>query len=238
MEETRVTYIGHSGFSVEIGKVVLVFDYYQGEIPAFSKDARIYVFSSHRHQDHFNFDIFQLYEKYHSVTYLLSSDITKKYKLKYLQNKKGVSAECCDAIHGLAPAKQYEDDWIRVDTIPSTDLGVAFVVVEKASGKVIYHAGDLNWWCWEGETDEEYVAMTKAFQEDVALLEPYRIDIAFLPLDPRLGERFFLGFDYVMKKISIQEVYPMHCWGDFSVVDRLCQMDCSISYRDRIQRVE
>ena len=30
----KVTYIGHSGFLVELEKVLFLFDYYPGEIPA------------------------------------------------------------------------------------------------------------------------------------------------------------------------------------------------------------
>ena len=104
------------------------------------------------------------------------------------------------------------------------------MVTEKASSRVIYHAGDLNWWTWEGESAEEYAMMTKAFQDAVAYLKDYDIDIAFLPLDPRQEERFFLGFDYVMKNFSVKKAYPMHCWNDFSVVDRLCRKRRSSVY--------
>lgn len=235
-ENPKVTYIGHSGFSVELRKVVLLFDYYRGEIPVFSEDASLYVFASHRHQDHFNFEIFHLQERYPHITFILSRDITKKYKLKYLQEKRGISVQCCERITSLDGGEFFEDELIRVQAIPSTDIGVAFVVTDKTSGKVVYHAGDLNWWTWEGETDEESMKMAKAFQEDVAFLKDYPVDIAFLPLDPRQEERFFLGFDYVMRNMSVKKAYPMHCWDDFSVVDRLCQMECSREYRDRVVR--
>ncbi len=238
MIEPKVKYIGHSGFSVETGKIVLLFDYYQGEIPSYSRDKKIYIFASHRHQDHFNFAIFDLWNQYAQVSFILSSDITKKYKRKYLQGKKGLSENCCDAITGLGAGEVFEDENIIVNAIPSTDIGVAFVVTEKVSGKVIYHAGDLNWWTWEGETSEQYVRMAKAFQEDVRLLENHIIDIAFLPLDPRQGERFFLGFDYVMKHVKIKKAYPMHCWDDFSVIDRLRRMECSKEYRDKIMNTD
>ena len=36
-----------------------------------------------------------------------------------------------------------------IASLKSTDEGVAFVV--WAEGHSIYHAGDLNWWHWEGE---------------------------------------------------------------------------------------
>lgn len=38
---------------------------------------------------------------------------------------------------------------VTVEALPSTDEGVAFLVT--AEGRTVFHAGDLNWWHWEGE---------------------------------------------------------------------------------------
>ena len=54
----RITYIGHSGFLVELKKSLLLFDYYEGALPALSHEKQLYVFASHRHPDHFNPEIF------------------------------------------------------------------------------------------------------------------------------------------------------------------------------------
>jgi hypothetical protein len=53
-------------------------------------------------------------------------------------------------------------------------------------------------------------------------------------LDPRLEDKFYLGFDYFMKNTDTDEVYPMHCWGDNSVIERLKNMECSEKYRHKI----
>ena len=45
----KITYLRHSGFLVEMTQVWLLFDYYRGEIPAFPKGKKGYVFVSHRH---------------------------------------------------------------------------------------------------------------------------------------------------------------------------------------------
>ena len=37
----------------------------------------------------------------------------------------------------------------KVKSLRSTDEGVAFLV--RCEDRIIYHAGDLNWWHWEGE---------------------------------------------------------------------------------------
>lgn len=49
----KITYISHSCFAVELEHSVLVFDYYQGELPLWNPEKTIYVFVSHRHYDHF-----------------------------------------------------------------------------------------------------------------------------------------------------------------------------------------
>ena len=50
----RVTYIGHSGFSVELESHILLFDYYEGTMPEFDPAKKLLVFASHSHPDHFN----------------------------------------------------------------------------------------------------------------------------------------------------------------------------------------
>lgn len=50
----KITYISHSCFAVELEHSVLVFDYYQGELPLWNPEKTIYVFVSHRHYDHFS----------------------------------------------------------------------------------------------------------------------------------------------------------------------------------------
>ena len=49
----KVTFIEHSGFMVEMEQNVLLFDYYQGEIPSFDGSKTLYVFASHSHADHY-----------------------------------------------------------------------------------------------------------------------------------------------------------------------------------------
>ena len=121
---------------------------------------------------------------------------------------------------------------IEILTFRSTDEGVAFLV--KAEGMVIYHAGDLNNWRWEGEPDDWNDHMAKQYSQEVDKLSGMHIDVAFLPLDPRQENAFCLGFDEFMRKIQVSHVFPMHCWGDFSVIRKLMDMDISAPYRERI----
>ena len=52
----------------------------------------------------------------------------------------------------LSPQMTLEIKGARIQTLPSTDEGIAFLI--SYQGHVIYHAGDLNWWHWEGRPEE------------------------------------------------------------------------------------
>ena len=66
----RVTYIGHSGFSVELESHILLFDYYEGTMPEFDPAKKLLVFASHSHPDHFNREILKLADVYPDVEYI------------------------------------------------------------------------------------------------------------------------------------------------------------------------
>ena len=61
-----------------------------------------------------------------------------------------------------------------------------------------------------------------AGQRQIGLLKEKagQIDVAFAPLDPRQEEWYRLGMDYFLGQIDVQTVFPMHFWGDYSVITR------------------
>ena len=67
----RVTFIGHSGFLVETATAYFLFDYFHGGIPALDRDKPLVVFASHKHRDHYNPEIFNLFEDYPWVRFVL-----------------------------------------------------------------------------------------------------------------------------------------------------------------------
>jgi len=71
----KITYIHHSCFSVEMENAVMLFDYFKGNLPSFDSRKHIFVFVSHKHQDHFDTVIFDLAKTYPHITFLLSDDI-------------------------------------------------------------------------------------------------------------------------------------------------------------------
>ena len=217
----KVTYIEHSGFCVELEDVVLVFDYFRGTLPVFQKDKNIYVFASHVHFDHFQKEIFKWADMYPHITYILSDDIS------------------CDE-DGLrviytSPDKNFHADGLHIRTLKSTDEGVAFFVT--VHGKVIYHAGDLNWWHWEEESDVYNKYMKKMYQAAIKKIEGEHIDAAFVPLDPRQGEYYYLGMDWFLRNTDTTAAFPMHMNGDYELCGRFLQNPLTEAYRDRFIRI-
>ena len=227
----KITYIEHSCFLVELDSVILLFDYFKGQLPIFDKEKTIYVFSSHNHNDHFNISIFQLLKEYPNVKYIFSRDIKRKFGRKFFYNH-GVAEEVYENIEFIGSNKILETFHLKIETLNSTDEGVAFIVI--ADGKTIYHAGDLNLWAWSHKDESNNENMIEQFEKEIEKIKNRYFDAAFVVLDPRQGEKFHLGFDYFMKNTQTDKVYPMHFWNDNSVINILKAMNCSEIYRDKI----
>ncbi len=226
----KITYIYHSCFLVELDNCVFLFDYFKGKLPQFSKEKPLYVFASHKHGDHFDHKIFQLALEYPKIQFVLSNDI--KMNEKYME-RVGIDKAVWDKILYVKKNETYQlGSHISLETLKSTDVGVAFIVIIE--DRCIYHAGDLNWWTWNGETNQEYEEMTNAFQKEIGRIENRHFDVAFLPLDPRQEEKFHLGFDYFMKHTNTERAIPMHYWEQPEIIDKLIQMPEAKEYQNRI----
>lgn len=230
----KITYVNHSCFSVEMEEVVLIFDYFKGTIPPFDSNKKIVLFSSHAHYDHFSTKIFDLAELYNHITFVLSSDIRSNNDLReYLS----LNSHMEDKIVFM---KEHEEQTfpnvnMKVKTLASTDEGVAFII--EYGDKVIYHAGDLNWWSWEGETQAEYIDMTSRFKKEIAKIKDNHFNVAFVPLDPRQEGRFWWGFDHFMRETKTDVAFPMHLWDKYETIKNLKELERSKDYRDRVMDI-
>lgn len=219
----EITYIHHSSFVVREQlhsgqKIALLFDYFEGTLPEFEPDIHLYVFASHKHADHFNLCIFELWKKYKHVTYILGNDI--KLNDKYLE-RNGIDTRVKDCIVTAKSHVEIELQDLTVETLRSTDQGVAFVVT--FDGRTIYHAGDLNWWHWKGYTDNGNRIMGERYRQEIDRLIGRHIDVAFIPTDPRLEEFYDLGIKYFIEKVGADIIYPMHLWDHYETAERLAQ---------------
>jgi L-ascorbate metabolism protein UlaG (beta-lactamase superfamily) len=76
--------------------------------------------------------------------------------------------------------------------------------------------------------------MAASYKSQIDQLADKPIDIAFVPVDPRLEEQYAWGIDYLMKTAEVRNAIPMHFSADFSIVKRLLEDPISLDYRDRI----
>lgn len=216
-----VTYLYHSGFTVEFEDIMLIFDYYKGELPETAKGKKLYVFSSHSHKDHFQEKIFEWFKEY-DATYILSSDICESG-----QRERTIKVDAREEI---------QVDELQIKTLLSTDEGVAFFVCLR--GVTIYHAGDLNWWHWKEESPEYNENMENDYKKEIALIEGEHIDLAFLPLDPRQEQAYGWGLDYFVRHTDTKKIFPMHLWGSYKTISKFLNDSMSEGYRDKIIKIE
>ncbi len=120
----------------------------------------LFVFVSHVHYDHYNPDILKLRRQRQNIWYLFSDDVPMPDEQKQVIR--------------LSPKEERRVNGIRVRTLPSTDEGVAFWI--EYQGIVIYHAGDLNWWHWEGEPKSYNEQMRADYQKAIGELPDQPID--------------------------------------------------------------
>ena len=94
-------------------------------------------------------------------------------------------------------------------------MGVSYLA--DLPGARIFHAGDYNLWHWEDEsTEEEIREATEWFERILATLAPFAgtIDLAFFPLDPRMGKNTARGAERFLEVMRPKVFIPMHCQGD------------------------
>ena len=228
----KVTYLYHSGFAVELEKHIFVFDYMKGKLPDWDGRKEIIFFASHKHPDHFVMDIFQRFGKYENLRYVLGSDI--KLSDKYLECN-GVDPCVKTVITNAGKNRTLELGDVKIETLRSTDEGVAFIVCTE--GKTIYHAGDLNWWHWEGEADSWNTQMEKDYKKEISLIDGRHFDVAFVPLDPRLEWAYGLGMQEFLEHTDTDHVFPMHMWDDYRTIDKYKKSDKGRQYADKVMEI-
>lgn len=221
----KVVFIHHSCFLVEVDEKVLIFDWFAGDrvngyqfkgvLPEYESDTPVYIFASHKHQDHFDMDVLRLAEKYSNIHFILSKDC--KMTPRFLE-KHGINPAVREKITYVTFRAKYEiEGGVSVETLRSTDAGVAFYV--KTNGASFFHAGDLNDWNFEGADSVTSWKMRREFQAEIKQLANKDINIAFVPMDPRLGKNQYNAVDFVLEHTEAECVFPMHMWQDYSGIE-------------------
>lgn len=203
----EITYLLNSGFMVREKNILLVFDDFDDPAKivdgAFDEDNfdYLYIFASHAHFDHFDTHIRAYAPKV--SRYIFSSDIKRTKRVKMFPPEK---------ITYLRKYSDWQDDIISIETFDSTDVGVSFFV-KTITGAKIFHAGDFNWWHWEDDTEDNIKLAERVFKKQLKQLENLQADVAFFPVDGRLGDSQEKGVTEFIKKTDVKSLVAMHRVG-------------------------
>ncbi len=200
----KITYLQHSGFAVEFDNFAVLFDVIS--TPPQMDVKKIYVLASHSHGDHFSDTIFSLSNHY-DATFILSDDIEL------------TATQKTDQVFFVSENNNYDFEDFQLRVFGSTDLGVSFYVETKET--TLFHSGDLNWWHWYDDTDENNRAMEEQYKKYIAQLSGLSIYAAFLPVDSRLQNAYDYGLRYFIDNVHPNIVIPMHFWNDFASIKKL-----------------
>ena len=215
MKDIAVEYLGGSGFLVSLGDIGLLFDASEHggdarilpERERLAAYRRLYVFISHRHDDHFSESIYSLCGS--EAIYIAGYDLPQPYR--------GVRMEPGEE-RGFGP--------VHVRAFGSTDEGVSFLV--EMAGITLFHAGDLNLWHWRDESSiTEIEKAERDFYDCVAPIPIGTIDVAFFPVDPRQGSMYDAGAGYFIMTVKPKVMIPMHFQGRADVAVRFAAANSS-----------
>lgn len=205
MKKFEVTHIYHSGFRIDSNNKVIFIDVYNhlDKIENIeNKD--VYFFVTHSHSDHFSSEILNFDKTIKNVKYIFSDDVKVDKKENIFFVKKNDSIEIDD---------------IKIEVFGTTDLGVSYLMC--VDGKDIFHSGDLNWWHWEDNTVESQLKEKEDYQNEINGLIGRNIDIAFVPVDPRLGGGMTYAMNYFIETINPKIFIPMHFGSNYNVTKYL-----------------
>lgn len=202
----EITYLLNSGFLVKTGRILLVFDDFEDPVHAVEGALaegnfdRLYIFVSHAHFDHFDTHILDYADA--TARYVFSNDVRHTKRGKLFPAEKTVY---------MKNYSDWEDEAIHVKSFDSTDTGTCFLVdTEEAK---VFHAGDFNWWHWTGEPEKDRLLARNAFQKQMKKLEGLETDVAFFPVDGRMGDDWDMGAKEFCARTRARALVTMHNVG-------------------------
>ena len=218
--EAMLWHLGHSGVAVETASHLLIFDY-SDDAPAGGAGRglgagvvepgeiagrRVVVFFSHEHHDHFWPQAIGWLETIPGLRFVVPAEVAERDRR--FAAREGV-------IDVVPPDAERRIGELRVETLRSTDSGVAFLV--EVDGLTIYHSGDHAAPSWgdDARPPEQFV------EESLRPLHGRPIDVAFHIADPRFGDAGWDGAVAFARRLEPRLLVPIHMWGDYSRMPEL-----------------
>ncbi len=221
-KKVMVTHIYHSGVMIETESKLLIIDYFhekdsfeQQEFLALLKqhsNKDFYYFVTHGHKDHFNRSILtSQFQSLYGTTYYIFSEDLKHHKGAF------------DTVTLCGPDEDFSVGELNIKTFGSTDQGVSYLIESLSDNTLLFHSGDLNWWHWKSFSNKELEQEKNDFLEEVIKLQEHlkekniTLDLAFVPVDPRLEEFYHLAGKIFLEEIKPVRLFPLHFRDNYQV---------------------
>lgn len=211
----KITYLHHSGFAVEMDRMMLLFDVISDlpeEVTHTGKPMIFFV--THGHHDHYDPEIFKYRKLGVPIRYIISDDID----VPYADDITMISQDERLVLRLTARTE------MTIRSFGSTDRGISLSV--HAEHKLFFYSGDLNWWDWDTRKrphiDPNAEERDYKHEIDKIRRSLHRSpDVAFVPVDPRLDDGELKAALWFIKELHPKVLVPMHFWDDFDVIHRL-----------------
>lgn len=201
----RLFYLDNSGFALEKDGALVVMDCYNPrEHSILSRESlkgygAVTVLSSHAHSDHFTPEIYHLPCKAAFVN--------------------GFDIPAYPGAISLEPGETHRLNGMEIRAFGSTDEGVSFFL-QWQDGSSLFHAGDLNNWHWQDESDKAFIQQAEQdFFRVLHSMQPYlgdgELQIALFPVDPRMGTDYYRGAVQFAEMFRPRVLIPMHFGSRF-----------------------
>jgi len=221
----EIFHLFHSAAAVRYKNKLFVFDYYLDQAADLENDSqefsgesmelgviredsfrgidKAYIFVSHSHHDHYNKVIFD-WNNFAECSYIMAEEVELDAVYRDWDN-----------IYQLSKDEELEIDSLQINTYGSTDQGVSFLI--KFGGLSVFHSGDLNWWKWKKFSPRVQKREEREYKREIKKIEDEKIDIAFVPVDPRLEENYYLAGKYFIEKLRPKLFIPLHFADNFEI---------------------
>lgn len=197
----KLYYLDHSGFMLETAERNYVFDYYRDPAGVVKQAAQagkeLWFFVTHAHGDHYVPEILNFNAP--STRYIVHTDVPHS---QMPADRTTVMAVGDEAKLADVPVKMYG----------STDAGGSFWL--KIGDARIFHAGDLNWWHWLGDTEENNREAKGFMETEFARAAGMDVDVLMFPIDNRLEAAQEWGIIEFLKVVKMPKLLvAMHLNG-------------------------
>lgn len=202
----EVRFLKHSGVMIETKDYQLFFDVISDVSEYIVSLKKQIFFISHGHHDHFDLRLSK--HKDEDSRYIVSDDIKSEEIHDFGAN-----------VSFIKPGESIHLDDLIIKAYESTDLGVSFYV--KTPNCNVFHSGDLNWWHWVNSPKSTQLEEESAFKAIMDKVMENPIDVAFIPMDPRLGIAATWAIRYFLDNSTTKKVIPIHFGDQFEAIKNM-----------------